>query len=72
MDHNYNLLRPHCFDFSAITEATADEIKAASSTMDVGLLDKTMLCPQCAEQMDLHKKRRANEKQEQHSIFVSS
>ncbi|KAG3179181.1 hypothetical protein PC128_g16046 [Phytophthora cactorum] len=45
MDHNYNLLRPHCFDFSAITEATTDEIKAASWTMDVGLLEKTMLCP---------------------------
>ncbi|OWZ12416.1 hypothetical protein PHMEG_00014428 [Phytophthora megakarya] len=43
MVHNYNLQRPHLFDFSAIREATTGQIKAAAWVMEVGLLERIML-----------------------------
>ncbi|KAG6576411.1 uncharacterized protein IUM83_08939 [Phytophthora cinnamomi] len=51
MAHNYNLQRLHLFDFGAVMEATTDEVKAATWAMEVGLLEKAMLCPQCAKPM---------------------
>ncbi|KAG1703934.1 hypothetical protein DVH05_028551 [Phytophthora capsici] len=82
MAHNYNLQQLHRFDFSAVMEATTDESKAVAWAMEVGLLERSMLCPQCAQPMRLNalkrywrccrKTRHADGKQEQLSIFVNS
>eukprot|EP00644_Phytophthora_capsici_P013634 jgi/Phyca11/549627/estExt2_Genewise1Plus.C_PHYCAscaffold_330170 len=63
-------------------EATTDESKAVAWAMEVGLLERSMLCPQCAQPMRLNalkrywrccrKTRHADGKQEQLSIFVNS
>ncbi|ETN20492.1 hypothetical protein PPTG_03486 [Phytophthora nicotianae INRA-310] len=63
-------------------EATTDESKAVVWAMEVGLLGRSMLCPQCAQPMRLNarnrywrccrKTRHADGKQEQFSIFVNS
>eukprot|EP00644_Phytophthora_capsici_P012605 jgi/Phyca11/16909/fgenesh1_pg.PHYCAscaffold_23_\ len=63
-------------------EATTDEVKAAAWAMKVGLLENTMMCPECARPMRLNaqerywrccrKTRHANAKQVQFSIFVNS
>ncbi|ETP30175.1 hypothetical protein F442_20763 [Phytophthora nicotianae P10297] len=82
MAHNYNLLQLRHFDFSAVMEATTDESKAVARAMEVGLLERSMFCPQCAQPMPLNarkrywrccrKTRHADGKQEQFSIFVNS
>ncbi|KAG6574350.1 NADPH-dependent diflavin oxidoreductase 1 [Phytophthora cinnamomi] len=82
MAHNYNLQRPHLFDFGAVMEATTDAVKAATWAMEVGLQEKAMLCPQCAQPMRLNararywqccrKTRHPDGNQEQCSIFVNS
>ncbi|ETP36925.1 hypothetical protein F442_15225 [Phytophthora nicotianae P10297] len=79
---NYNLQQLRHFDFSAVMEATTDESKAVAWAMEVGLLERSMLCPQCAQPMRLNapkrywrccrKTRHADGKQEQFSIFVNS
>ncbi|ETL85869.1 hypothetical protein L917_14654, partial [Phytophthora nicotianae] len=46
---NYNLQQLRHFDFSAVMEATTDESKAVAWAMEVGLLERSMLCPQCAQ-----------------------
>ncbi|ETO70930.1 hypothetical protein F444_12675 [Phytophthora nicotianae P1976] len=82
MAHNYNLQQLRHFDFSTVMEATTDESKAVVWAMEVGLLERSMLCPQCAQSMRLNarkrywrccrKTRHADGKQEQFSIFVNS
>ncbi|KAF4137444.1 hypothetical protein GN958_ATG13365 [Phytophthora infestans] len=63
-------------------EATIDESKAVAWAMKVGLLERSMLCPQCAQPMRLkarerywrccRKTRHADGKQERFTIFVNS
>ncbi|KAK1937743.1 hypothetical protein P3T76_009480 [Phytophthora citrophthora] len=82
MAYNYNLQRLHRFDFSAVMEATTKATKAAAWVMQLGLLEKSMFCPQCTQPMRLNaqqrywrccrKTRHTEGKQEQCSIFVSS
>ncbi|KAI9985627.1 hypothetical protein PInf_005012 [Phytophthora infestans] len=79
MAHSYNLQQLHHFDFSAIMEATTDESKVVACAMKVGLLERSMLCPHCAQPMRLNARKRywrccrrtchADGKQEQFSIF---
>lgn len=54
MAHHYNLLHLHKFNFNAVMEATTDETKADTWAMDVGLLAKAMLRPQCTRPMRLN------------------
>ncbi|OWZ16133.1 hypothetical protein PHMEG_00010117 [Phytophthora megakarya] len=58
MAHNYNLLYPFKYDFAAVLEATSEGPKAAAWAMEVGLLEKQMLCPQCTQPMRLNPKAR--------------
>ncbi|ETP50883.1 hypothetical protein F442_03900, partial [Phytophthora nicotianae P10297] len=58
MAHNYNLQQLRHFDFSAVMEATTDESKAVAWAMEVGLLERSMLCPQCAQPMRLNARMR--------------
>ncbi|GMF54474.1 unnamed protein product [Phytophthora fragariaefolia] len=82
MAHHYNVLHLLKFDFNAVMEAMTDETKAAAWAMDVGLLEKAMLCPQCTRLMRLNvqsrhwrccrKKSHEDSKEVQRSILVSS
>ncbi|OWZ13401.1 hypothetical protein PHMEG_00013279 [Phytophthora megakarya] len=58
MAHNYNLLYLSKYDFAAVMEATSEGPKAAAWAMEVGLLEKQMLCPQCTQPMRLNPKAR--------------
>ncbi|ETI36098.1 hypothetical protein PPTG_05332 [Phytophthora nicotianae INRA-310] len=39
-------------------EATTDESKAVAWAMEVGLLERSMLCPQCTQPMRLNARKR--------------
>ncbi|GMF35073.1 unnamed protein product [Phytophthora fragariaefolia] len=82
MAHHDKMLHLHKFDFNAVMEATTDEAKAAPWAMDVGHLEKAMLCPQCTRPMRLNvrsrhwrcRRKRSHEdsKEVQRSIWVNS